>query len=262
MFTTPKIQSFIQGASFQGKDEKKYVRFQVYVGPISHDLAEEVSPAIASLLFKKDEAGAFHPVLEMDSAQFEIGAIPLQTMEMHPIDDPAMDLHGVLLQGIQISNISARKVFPGDPNFTLIFNAELPKNELAVQMMDKYFREKVFLTFAVMQGQLFPDEDVEDTTTNPLCEECGDRAVARDSEHAYFCQKHLRKGQGEVKMIVTLESPAQAEARILAERDGKAAAAGENQPSLVMGGAVTPIGDKDDTSYINRKRAGKKARVH
>ncbi len=256
MISTPKIQAYVQKASLEGKDEKKFVRFTFYITPITHDLAAEVSPAIASLLFKKDKAGAFHPVLEMDSAQFEIGSIPLQTMEMHPVDDPMMDAHGVLLQAIQISSISARKVFPDDPNFTLIFNAELPKNELAVKMMDKYFREKVHLTFAVMQGELFPNDDVHDTIKNPKCQHCGDRAIYRDKEKIYYCQKDVRRSTSEVTLLVTQETPAQAEKRILKEREAK------DQPALVMEGAVTAAADKDDTSYINRKRSKKRERVN
>lgn len=262
MFVTPKVSAYVQKASLEGKEDKKFVRFTIYVTPILHALACEVSPAIADRLFKFDAAGEPHPVLEMQSTAFEIGEIPLQTMELHPVDDPAMDAHGVLLQAVQISAIHARKVFPEDPNFTLIFNAEVPKNELAVKMMDRYFREKVFLTFATMQQELFPDQDVTDAVTNPECVECGDRAIARDSEKNYLCQKHLRRGIGEVKMIVTLETPAQAEARLLAEREAREAEkveAGEG-----------PVGDgiTDDTealqklasdqSHANRPRGGRR----
>lgn len=251
MFQTPKIAAFVQKASMEGKDEKKFVRFTIYITPILHALACEVSPAIADRLFKFDAAGEPHPVLEMQSTSFEIGAIPLQTMLMHPVDDPAMDDHGVMLQAVEISAIHARKVFPEDPNFTLIFNAEVPKNSLAVQMIDRYFREKVFLTFATMQQELFPDADVQDTVMNPLCVECEDRAIARDSEQNYLCQKHLRRGVGEVKMIVTLETPAQAEARLLAERDNKLAAGLEPQPEVTL--------EELDQSHANRPRGGRRS---
>jgi len=257
MLQTPKVQAYVQKASLEGKEEKKFVRFTFYITPVNHELAAEVSPAIAGLLFKKDEGGAFHPVLEMDAAQFEIGMIPLQTMELHPVDDPKMDMMGVLLQGVQISNISARKVFPDDPNFTLIFNAELPKNELAVKMMDKYFREKVHLTFAVMQGQLFPDADVNDTINNPQCEYCDDRAIYRDKEKIYYCQKDVRRSSTEVTLLVTKETPAQAEARILAERE---AAMKEDGAEVVLPGMEAAVDDTKDTSHANRPRGGKTSR--
>src|SRR5678810_1107293 len=97
MLQTPKVQAYVQKASLEGKEEKKFVRFTFYVTPITHVLASEVSLKIASLLFQPDAAGMYHPTLEMSDAHFDIGNIPLQTMELHPVDDPMMDAHGVML---------------------------------------------------------------------------------------------------------------------------------------------------------------------
>src|SRR4051812_12708294 len=116
-FVTEKIPAYVQRASFEGKDEKKSFRFEFYINDLTFDLAAEVSTAIANVLFHRDPAGGMHPSLEIQQAAFEIGAVPLQTMQLFPVDDPAMDLHGVMLTGVQVSCISARKVFPEDPNF-------------------------------------------------------------------------------------------------------------------------------------------------
>ncbi len=225
MFQTPKIAAFIQKASLEGKEDEQLVRFLVYVTPITHTLACEVSPSIADRLFKSDASGTPQPIAEIELVNFDIGTIDLQTMAMHPVDDPAMDNHGVLLKAVQISNISAKKLYPDDPKFSLIFTAELPKDDLSFSMMGKYFKRKVFLTFETMQKEL-PLGDA------PKCEHCNDPAVAHDSEDTYLCGGHVKRGKGEVTFIVKRETPSEAEARVMA-------AAG---------------GEKEDMSHANRKR--------
>ncbi len=229
MFKTPKIAAYIQKASLEGKEDKQMVRFQIYITPILHALACEVSPAIADRLFKSDASGTPQPISEIDSVEFDIGTVNLQTMAMYPSDDPAMDEHGVLLMAVQISHICAEKLFPDDPKFSLIFRAELPKDDLSFAMMGKYFKRKVFLTFETMQLQL-PTSDA------PKCEHCDNPAVAVDSEETFLCEKDLKShAVGEVRFIAKKESPAEAEKR-------------------AMAAAATPDDDRKDTSHINRRR--------
>lgn len=250
MFETPKISAFLQNASFRGENEKKYVRFQFYLTPISYELACEVSPRLADRLFRKIEDGAWAPASEVPSIGFDLGKIPLHTIELHPHDDAMMDHTGAMMQRAHITGIHARKLFPDNPNFTLIFSADVPMDDMSVKLAQKYFKLPVFLTFAVMQGQLFPDEDIEDTITNPICEECDDRAIFRDDAHAYYCQKHVRMTSNEVHSLVTKETPAQAEKRILKEREAK------NQPALVMEGTVKEV--VDDMSHANKPKGGRR----
>lgn len=226
MFLTPKIAAFVQQASLEGKEDEQLVKFVFYITPISHTLACEVSPAIADRIFKSDASGTPQPITEIQLVNFDIGTVDLQEMEMYPVEDPAMENHGVLLKAVQISKISARKLFPDDPKFSLIFSAELPKDDLSVAMMSKYFKRKVFLTFETMQKELPLGE-------TPKCEECPDPAVAQDSEKNFLCGAHVKLGKGEVIFIAKKETPAEAEAR------AKAAAG---------------VDDRKDTSHINRKR--------
>lgn len=234
MFSTPKIKAFIQGASLEGDADEQMVRFLIYITPIKHALACEVSPIIADRLFKFDAANKPHPVSEMDRPSFDIGAIDLQTMELHPSDDPKMDKHGVLLQAVQISKISARKLFPDNPEFSLIFSAELPKDDLSFSMMGRYFKREVYLTFEAMQQSLPLDKA-------PSCGFCKNPAVAKDSTGKFLCEKDVKRGVGEVLFIIKKETPAAAEARIKAEAGIK----------------NNPKDDRKDTSHINRRR-GKK----
>lgn len=214
MFTTEKVQAFVQRASLEGKDDSKFVRFTFYITPIPYFLAMEISPAIAGQLFRPDKSGSQHPVLEVQSANFELGEIPLQTMKLYPATDAELESHGTLLAAVQIRAISARKVFPDDPNFTLIFNAELPKDDLSFSMMGKYFREKVFVTFSEMQKDLFPKKGVQDTVTNPSCNVCDELATRRDSEGTHLCAKHVRAGKGEIRLLTSKETPREAQKRM------------------------------------------------
>jgi hypothetical protein len=228
MFKTPKIAAYIQKASLEGKEDKQLVRFLIYITPITHTLACEVAPAIGDRIFKSDASGTPQPISEIDCVEFDIGTVDLQTMAMYPVADPAMDDHGVLLKAVQISHIRAEKLFPDDPKFTLIFRAELPKDDLSFGMMGKYFRQKVFLTFETMQRELGMSD-------GPKCEYCENPAIAEDSEDTYLCEKDLKsRAVGEVRFIAKKETPAEAEKRV------KAAAA-------------TPEDDRKDTSHINRK---------
>lgn len=235
MFSTPKIRAFIQGASLEGDAEEQMVKFLIYITPIKHALACEISPIIADRLFKFDKANKPHPVSEMDRPTFNIGTIDLQTMELHPSDDPKMEKHGVLLQAVQISKISARKLYPDNPNFSLIFSAELPKDDLSFQMMGKYFKREVYLTFEAMQIPL-PLEAV--------CGFCKNQAVAKDSTGKFLCDKDVKKGVGEVTFIIKKETPAQAKKRVDAEVAAK-------EP------AEPKDADRMDNSHANRKREKK-----
>lgn len=230
MFKTPKVPVFMQKASVEGRKNAKMVRFTFYITPIKHALAAEISPVIAELLFTFDAAGAPHPITEMDGPHFNIGKIELQKMYLHPSDDPAMDGHGTLLNRVQISHITARKLFlPDNADFTLEFRAELPMDHLAIEMLEKYYDQKLFLTFETMQMEL-------PTGNEPKCEYCDNPAVAHDSEDTFLCEKDLKnKAVGQVVFIAKTETPAEALAR------NKAAAGIEDD-------------DRKDTSHINRRR--------
>lgn len=229
MFKTPLVPVFMQKASVEGRKENKLVRFVFYITPIKHALAAELSPVIAASLFTFDAAGAPHPITELDMPHFNIGKIPLQLMAMHPSDDPAMDKFGTMLERVQVSHIMARKIFPDDPNFTLEFRAEVPMDRLAIEMLEKYYDEKLFLTFEDMQLTLPNGDTIK-------CEECDDPAVCHDEEDNYYCDKHRKKGTGEITYISKIETPAET--------------AAAKKP---------PVDDDKDASHANRPKGGRRA---
>lgn len=225
MFKTPKVPVFMQKASVEGRKENKMIRYTFYITPIKHALAAELNPVIAASLFTFDAAGEPHPILELDLPHFNIGKIPLQLMELHPSDDPAMDKYGTMLERVQISHICARKIFPDDPNFTLEFRAEVPMDNLAIQMLEKYYDQKLFLTFEDMQLSL-PDGGYI------TCSECDDPAVCYDSEETAFCDKHRKKAVGDVTYITKIETPAESAAK----------------------------SEDDDASHINKPKGGRRGK--
>jgi hypothetical protein len=141
-----------------------------------------------------------------------------------------MDKYGVMLERVSISHLCAKKIFPDDPNFTLQFRAEVPMDNLAIQMLEKFYDEKLFLTFEDMQLTLPNGDTIK-------CEECDDPAICHDEEDNYYCDKHRSKSTGEVTYISKIETPAQ-----------KAAAAG----------AATPPDDDKDASHANRPKGGRR----
>jgi hypothetical protein len=223
MFRTPNVPVFMQKASVEGRGEDKRVRFTFYITPFRHALAAELSPVIADLLFTFDTAGAPHPIQEMDLPHFNIGKIPLQLMEMRPSDDPAMEKYATMMERVQISNLIARKIYPDDPNFTLEFRAEVPMNSLSMDMIEKFYQEKLFLTFEDMQMKLPTGEQA-------ICSVCDDVAICMDEHENYFCEKDRGGAVGEVAYIAKLKTPAEA------------AAPDEN----------------DDASHINKPKGGRR----
>lgn len=226
MFSTPKVAVFMQKASVEGRKENKVIRYTFYITPIKHALAAEISPKIADLLFTFDAGGAPHPITEMDGPHFNIGKIHLQNMFLHPSDDPKMDKHGAMLTRAQISHLAARKLFlPDNPDFTLEFRVEVPFDEMAFDMVRRYYDEKLFVTFEPMQLNLLDEQ-------TPTCEECENPAVCRDSKGNFFCEDDRKHASGIVTYISNSESPAEAAARKNGDDED----------------------ERKDNSHVNRKR--------
>lgn len=188
MFTAPKVEVFMQNAGLAGEKDDKRVRYTFYITPLRHALAAEISPDLAKQLFHPDASGDMKPVTVMPNCSFNLGTIPLQRMELHPSDDAQMDSLGVLLDRAQISNLAARTLFPDVPDHTLEFRVEVPKNQLSVEMMSKYFKEKLYLSFSPLQKDL----------PKGICTWCEDNAVASGNDD-FACQKHVKKLKGKVE---------------------------------------------------------------
>lgn len=200
MFKSPKVPVYVVEAGLAGDAENKLVRFTFYITPIKHALAAEISPDLAKQLFHPDASGAMHYTTVMPTAKFNLGTIDLQRMFMYPTDDPLYEKDGVMLDRAKISNVGCRILFPEKPEHTLEFRVEVPGNKVSAEMMWKYFKQPLFITFEPMQKDL----------PTGHCSWCEDDAVANAGEK-FACQKHVKKLTGTVVWIKK-EAEAAAEA--------------------------------------------------
>lgn len=179
---------------------------------------------------------------------FQIGDIPAQRITIYPAKDELVEMYGVLIENARISGIQAVRAFQDKLDFRLEFNINAPMDKSILELCDRFYKDEIYVSMAPMQPVLF---DAGQVAAGQIerCEECGETASFVDSENAFFCQRHQRKGKGEIKLIVKKETPLEAEARVMRE---KAAAAGGDVP-------VEDIRDENIASAeeINR-RASKK----
>lgn len=190
MFKSQKVAVFMVAAELAGNADEKRVRFTFYITPIKHALAAEISPDLAKQLFHPDASGNMHHTTVMPSAKFNLGTIPLQQMSLYSSDDPRFEKDGVRLNRAQISNICCRILFPEKPEHTLEFRVEVPGDELAADMMWKWYKKPLHLTFETMQMELPAGK----------CTWCDDPPVA-DDKSDFACQKHIKKLKGEIRWI-------------------------------------------------------------
>jgi hypothetical protein len=159
MFTTEKIAAFLQGVKFTGDSDKKNLELTIYITPISYELAAEVSEGIADRLFREGSDGRWNPALEMPSARFEGPKIPVQTVTVYPVADGAMpekelEKSRTALINVNIDSFSSLRLIAEKPDLTLAFKAHVDMDKVSVELAMRYFKTKVYLTFAAMQAEL------------------------------------------------------------------------------------------------------------
>ncbi len=221
MFKTPKVKAYLQAASWQGKEDDPKQRMTFYITPISFELAEEVSPKLADRLFRKDpNTGKWMPARELGNGRFDLGTLPLQTMEWHPAGDGVLEYDaGVLVQGVTITAISALHLFADSDDTTLAIVCEVPLDAHIVDLARRYYRKSVWITMADMQAPLFNDANQGIDVANAKCTECGKPSRWVDSEKDFWCVDHPRLARGEIRLIAPTETPAQAQQRLLDEKE-------------------------------------------
>jgi hypothetical protein len=186
MFKTDQVKAYLKSIAFKIEDGKRICTTRFFVTPITHTLAAEASPAIAGQLFRNNGTG-YQPVLELGRTEFTI-QVPVQSMSYKRHHEYTG--HDVLIPEVTINGISAQKVVPGDPNFSLIFNAsfEILDKSIVPDLVD-LLHENVYLTFAPMQPSLF-SENYDDV----LCRMCDAPNVEFIVKHSKpvigYCAKH------------------------------------------------------------------------
>lgn len=253
MFSTPKISIYLNNFNGQGEKDKAEVRLDCYLTPITYELAAEVSPQLADCLFRRaGDTDEWNPRAEMPKALFQIGDIPAQRVTFYPHKDELVEMYGMLCDNVRISGIQAVRAYQDKLDFRLQFYMNIPKNKTVMDICDRFYKDEIFVSMSEMQPELF-DQGQAAPGQIQRCEECKEPAAWEDSDHSFFCQKHVRRGHGEVKLIVKLETPKQAEERAVKEKAAERAAKGEPAPVEDLKDPLVATGE-----FINKRNARKK----
>lgn len=247
MFKQPNVECYLKSVVLDTEDDKRICKLRLFVTPITFDLASEVSPLIADRLFRKSGDG-FVPVQEMDGPKFLI-QVSEQSMEYRR--HPEYVGHQVSVSHVSIGNLTAQKVIPGDPNFSLIFTAsfEILDKTVITDLAD-LLHEKLFVTFAPMQPGLFDNEGGPVMKLECLlCQAAAPEFASSDEKRAYCrdCKHNAAEDDHPLKRIRPDVAAASAIADSMQE--------GDDQPKQ-----KDPLAEEG--SFINnRNRTGRKKRT-
>jgi hypothetical protein len=138
-------------------------------------------------------------------------------------------------------------------------------DKVSVELAMRYFKTKVYLTFAAMQAEL-PMDHPNTVESNALCEECDLVATVIDQDGHTYCSKHVRAAVGEIRELhpERRETPQQAEQRVLREALAGSTPLGADEPGAPIGepGGPPAVEEADlgDAAYINEKASKVKKR--
>lgn len=251
MFKTEKVSAYLNNFTGKGDDERKELKLNLYVTPITYQLANEVSPHLADRLFRRAGNDEWNPCAEMPKAVFNIGDIPAQRVLFYPHQDEAVEKFGILVETARISGIQAVRAFADKLDFRLEFDMTVQMDDVTMGICRRFFKEPIYVSMEPVQPVLFDSGQIAPGQVE-RCEQCQEPASYMDSAKAFFCQKHVRGGQGEVKLIAKKETPAEAEARAIREKETER----QEQETIPANGDTTD--ESSETGYLNKRNAEKK----
>lgn len=205
LFTSKKVEMFLQSCKFMGEEDKSNLDCSFYVTPLTYDLCYEVSDRIAKQLFRK-AGSVYEPTQELGLTVLNIGETPAYNFELFPHGSEGSDGSGQMIPSCRIGKVSADKLFTDDPNWSLIFKAILPLSSHSLTLCHRYYKKKVFITFVEAEGTLFKTDDaknlifLDDATVESakplLCESCQKTAAYLDTNQASWCSDHVGAAVG------------------------------------------------------------------
>jgi hypothetical protein len=218
MFRTENVEAYLKSILLKADGEKRLAILRFFITPVSFELAQEASPAIADRLFRKAEGEAPYPVLEMGRTDFVI-QVPTQSMGYRR--HPEYVGHEALVNDVEVGKISAQKVIPDDPRFSLIFNATfeiVDKN--VIPDLVSLMQEKLYLTFKPMQPGLFPENEKYDGVLCRLCEAPNPEFIVDGSKTLAYCQNCVdQRSEGEAVVRIRNTDQAAAAIQTMQEKD-------------------------------------------
>ena len=254
MFSTERVSAYLNNFTGVGDSDEKELRLTFYVTPITYELAKEVSPQLADRLFRNITGnGDWQPAQEMPKASFSAINIDAQNLTIYALPEAADSIDdGVLIPQAKIFNLRAQRAYPDKPDFRLEFDCVVPMDDTTMRLVERFFKGSCYLSTTPAQIEMFEDPPAD---ANQVCGHCNERASWQDSEKEFLCQKHLRLGKGDVKLIVKKETPAEAEARAKAEADAKHGISTPPSPET-SNGEEKP--EAEDASFINSRNSRKR----
>ena len=205
MFSSPKIECFVQSVKFSGKADEAELKVKFYITPLKALLAQELSESVCDQLFYKQGPSEFLPYQETTNIQINLGDIEMQNLELYPHAKEGADGAGQLIQNVTIGKIHAEKLFPDSPDWSLIFEAIMPKNSHSLQLMDKYYQHKVWITMQPVQQQLFDEPKSDQKVTKEgevesgkiiYCAICNEKSAWLANDSSAYCNKHVKGAAG------------------------------------------------------------------
>lgn len=200
MFRTENTQLYLKSINLKAEDDnKRFCTLRLFRTPISFELASEVSEGIADRLFRKS-GSSYQPVQEMGRAELFV-SVPLLSMEYRRSPDYVG--HQVLIENVSIENVWAQKLLPGNPNFSLLFDARFEiVDKTVVSDLTTLLHETFFFTFKQMQPGLFGEPD---EWKDVLCRMCDapnpEWGVEGSSPKLAYCEKHKHQKIEDEKLI-------------------------------------------------------------
>lgn len=204
MFTSPKVEMFLQSCKFAGEEEKSSIEVSFYITPLTYDLLYEISDRIAKQLFRK-AGSVYEPTQELGLTVLNIGEKPAYNLEFFPHNSEGSDGSGQMIPSCRIGKVSADKLFTDDPDWSLIFKAILPLDSHSLTLCHRYYKKKVFITFVEAEGTLFETDDtkpiiLDDATVESgkdiICSVCNARAGYLAADQAGYCNDHVGSAVG------------------------------------------------------------------
>jgi hypothetical protein len=203
-----QVEAYLKSIKVKREDDKRIAVLRFFITPITHALASEVSQVIADRLFRNN-GSAYLPVQEMGTTEF---TIPVEDQDVSYQRHPDYPGHHVTIAGVAIGHISAQKVIPDDPNFSLIFDASFEiLDKTMIGDLTDLLAEKIYLNFKPVQPGLFPKPQKYEGALCRMCEAPNPEFVVVGSTKIFYCQAHVDQ-RAEDEQVERIRDSAKAEA--------------------------------------------------
>jgi hypothetical protein len=215
MFKKENVELYLKSINLKAEDDnKRFCALRLFRTPISYELAAEVSEKIADRLFRKS-GSSYQPVQEMGRTELFIAT---QLLSMEYRRSPDYPGHEVLIENVSIGNVWAQKLIPGNPNFSLLFDARFEiMDKTVISDLTTLLHETFYFTFKAMQPGLFSELGEWDGVLCRMCDAPNPEwGVEGSKPKLAYCEKHKDQKIEDERLIRIADH---ARAQVAAEGD-------------------------------------------